>query len=75
MVVYTPTHKGQLIGDARTGDKRPWVHLVERKQHWVVVRPNGQLGSKYRKTSGSEVTSNKWPVWMLDTNTVQKLEG
>lgn len=63
------THTGLLRGDARTGDQRPKVMLRETKNFWVDA-----YGSKYRKTSGWKVTSEKFPLWHLDVATVKQIE-
>ena len=65
--MHTFTHKGQLSGDARAGDKRPWVALRSTILHWVDT-----TGGKYRKTSGRGM--GDWPMWSLELDTVQELK-
>ena len=61
------THIGQLSGDARTGNRKPWLKLRETNKFWV-----DEHGQKYRKTSGYPTGNDPWPMWHLNLETVKE---
>ena len=63
------THKGKLKGDARAGGRTPKVMLRETANFWV-----DSTGVKYRKIDGWPAGSGHWPMWMLDLETVEKID-
>lgn len=63
------THKGRLIGDARSGGRTPVVvlRLTPSGSHWVDL-----FGRKFSAQGGHQ--PGKWPMWVLDLDTVTPLE-
>ena len=62
------THTGQLLGDARTGDKSPTVKLRETANFWV-----SDTGRKYRKSDGWP-PGEDWPVYSLIIGSIKPIE-
>jgi hypothetical protein len=64
---FNATHKGTLHGDARTKGT-PTVMLRETAHYWITA-----AGTKYRKRDGWPTGGDSWPLWTLDTKSVQPI--